>query len=119
MDLEEPPESCERTRAPVLWLSCEDQVDAWELFSDNSYFSAILDRQGLMVAAPVDLRTKKAEGFSPRALQGFWSKTKRKNPKTVVMSPIVCSKKKNQPKGSYMATRPSVLGHGRISNSRW
>ena len=26
-----------------------------DLFSDNSYLSALLDRQGLLVAAPVDL----------------------------------------------------------------
>ena len=31
-----------------------------------------------MVAAPADLRTKKADGFSPQALQGFWSKIKIK-----------------------------------------
>ena len=89
MDLEEPPDSCERTGAPVLWLSYAGQIDVWEPFSDNSYLSAILNRQGLMVAAPADLRTKKGEGFSPRALQGFWSKIKIKNPKIVVMSPTV------------------------------
>ena len=76
VDLEEPPDSCEGTGAPVLWLSREVQIDVWELFSDNSYLSAILDRQGLMVAAPVDQRTKKAESFSPQALQGFWSNIK-------------------------------------------
>ena len=61
-DLEEHPDSCERTGAPVLRLSCEGEIDIFELFSDNFYLSAILDRQGLMEAAPVDLRTKKAEG---------------------------------------------------------
>ena len=65
----------------MLWLSCEGQIDVWEQFPDSSYLNAILNRQGLMVAAPVDLRTKKAEGFSPQALQGFWSKIKTKNPK--------------------------------------
>ena len=60
----------------MLWLSCEGEIDVWELFSDNSYLSAILDRQGLLVAAPVDLRTKKTESFSPQLLQGFWSKLK-------------------------------------------
>ena len=84
-DLEELPDSCERTGAPVLWLSCEDQTDVWELFSDNFYLSALLDRQGLVNADPVDLRTKKAESFTPQALQGFWSKIKIKNPKIVVM----------------------------------
>ena len=57
---------------------------SWNCFSDNSYLSAILDRPGVMVAAPVDLRTKKAEYFSPQALQGFWSEIKMKNPKIVV-----------------------------------
>ena len=51
VDLQEHPDSYERTGAPVLWLSCESQRDVWELFSDNSYLSAILDRQRLMVAA--------------------------------------------------------------------
>ena len=81
VDLEEPPVSCERTGAPVLWLSCEGQIDVWELSSDTSYLRATLDRQGLMVAAPVDLRTRKAEGLSPQKLQGFRSKIKMKNPK--------------------------------------
>ena len=71
----------------MLWLSCEGQMDVWEMFSDTSYLSAILDRQGLQVAAPIDLRTKKAESFSPQLVQGFWQKVKKKNPKIVVMSP--------------------------------
>ena len=64
----------------MLWLSCEGQIDVWELFSDNSYLSAILDRQGLVVAATVDIRTKETESFSPQLLHGFWSKLKEKNP---------------------------------------
>ena len=52
VDLEELPDSRDRTGAPVLWLSCEGQMDVWELFFDNSYLSAIFDRQGLLVAAP-------------------------------------------------------------------
>ena len=32
VDLEEPPDPRERTRAPVLWLSCEGQIDVWALF---------------------------------------------------------------------------------------
>ena len=72
MDREEPPDLREHTGAPVLWLSGIGQTDVWELFSDTSDLSAILDRQGLMVAAPVDLRTKKAERFSPQALRVFW-----------------------------------------------
>ena len=117
VDLEELPDSCERTGAPLLWLSCKDQSDVWVLFSDNSCLIAIHNRQGLMVAAPVDIRTKKAEHFSLQAMQGFWSKMKVKNPKIVVMSPIVFTKYNDQ-KGRHMATVPSVLGHSRISNSR-
>ena len=86
VDLEELLDSLERAGAPVLWLSCEGQIDVWEMFSDNSYSSAILDRQGLQVAAPIGLRTKKAEHFSPQLTQGFWHKLKKKNPKIVVMS---------------------------------
>ena len=118
VDLVELPDSCERTGAPVLWLSSEGQTDVWELCSDDSYLSAILDRQGLMVAAPIDLRTKKAESFSPQALQGCWSKIKRKNPKIVVMSPTVFYHM-HQPERSHMASAPSVFGHSRISTPRW
>ena len=100
----------------MLWLSFEGQKDVWELFSDNSYLSAILDRQGLPVAAPVDLRTKKTESFSPQLLQGFWSKLKKKNPKTVVMYPTVTAKNSKQKRG-YMATVLSVLGRSRIPKS--
>ena len=45
VDLEEFPDSCERTKAHVLWLSCQGQIGVREPFSDNSYLSAILDRQ--------------------------------------------------------------------------
>ena len=74
VDLEELPDPRERTGTPVLWLSCEKKkkADVWEMFSDNSCLSAILDRQGLPVAAAVDLRTKKVENFTPQLLQGFW-----------------------------------------------
>ena len=65
------------------------QIDVWELLSDNYYLSASLHRQGLLVAAPLDLRTKKAGHFSPQLLQGFWSKLKEKKPKIVVMSSMV------------------------------
>ena len=70
----------------MLWLSCEGQIDVWEMISGNSYLSAILDRQGLQVAAPIDLGTKKAESFSPQLLQGVWHKLNKNNPKIVVMS---------------------------------
>ena len=50
------------------------------MFSDNSCLSAILERQGLLVAAPIDLRKiKKADIFSPQLLQGFWFELKKKN----------------------------------------
>ena len=93
----------------MLWLSCEGQMDVWELFSDNSYLSAIHDRQGLLVVVPPDLRTKMTESFSPQLLQGFWRKLKKKNPKIAVMSPTFTTQNCNQ-KESHMATVPSVLG---------
>ena len=80
----------------MLWLSNKGRTDVWELFSDNSYLSAILDRQGLFVAALVDLRAKKAESFSPQLLHGFWSKLKKKIPKIVVMFPTVTTKSSKQ-----------------------
>ena len=117
-DLEESPDSCERTGALVFSLSCEDQTDVWELFSDNFYLSAILDRQGLMVATQVDLRIKKADSFSLQLLQGFWSRIKRKNPKNI--SDVTnCIQQIHSSERSDMATVPTVLAQGRISNSRW
>ena len=95
VDLEELPDSREQTGAPVLWLSCQSQIDVWELFSGNFHLSAILDRQGLSVTVPVDLGTKNSESFSPELLQGFWSKL-RKNPKIVVMFPTVTTKNPKQ-----------------------
>ena len=38
VDLEELPDTRERTGLPVLWLSCEGQMDVWEMFSDNFLF---------------------------------------------------------------------------------
>ena len=41
VDLEELPNSCERARPPVLWLSTEGQI-VWEMFSDNPSLNTIL-----------------------------------------------------------------------------
>ena len=106
LDLEELPDSREREGAPVLWLSCESQIEVWEMFSENSYLSAIIGRQGLQVAAPIDLRTKMAESFSPQLIQGFLQKLKKNNPKIVVMSPTF--ETKDFKKRSGMATVPFV-----------
>ena len=105
MDLEESSDSRERTGAPVLWLSCEGQIDVWELFSGNSYSSAILDRQGFQKATQVDLRTEKTEHFSTQLLQGFWSKLKEKNPNIVVMSPMDISKHTKQNRVKWQQNR--------------
>ena len=51
VDLEELLDSRERAGERTLAL-CEGQFVVWELFSDNSFLSAIFDPQGLMVAAP-------------------------------------------------------------------
>ena len=83
-----------------IWKNFQIRVSGQEhlceLFPDNSYLSAILDRQGLLVAAPVDLRTKNVESFSPQLLQGFWSKLEKKNPKIVIMSQTVTTKRSKQ-----------------------
>ena len=125
MDLEEPRDSCERTGAPVLWLSYEGQIDVWKLLSDNSYSSAIRDRQGLMVAAPADLRIKMADSFSPQALQSFWSKKKLKNPKIGVMSETVFTECTNQTQVIWQQyhwclakTAYQILGWETIPHSR-
>ena len=102
----------------MLWLSKKGRTDDYELFSDNSYLSAIHDRQGLPVAVPVDHRTENSECFSPKLLLGFWSKLKDQNSKIVVMYPTVTSKKL-QSKGSHLATILLVLGRSRISNLWW
>ena len=105
IDFEELPDSRERAGAPVLWPSCEGQIDVWEMFSDDCYLSAILDRQGFQLTAPIDLRTNKAESFSPHLSQGFWQKIKKKNPKIFVMYQTF--ETKNFKKGrSGIATAP-------------
>ena len=92
----------------MLWLSCEGQVDVWELFSQNSYLSAILGRHGLVVAATVDIRTKKTESFSPQLLQGFWSKLKEKESLRLscclrLLPPKTRSRKKSKGNGTVCA----------------
>ena len=77
----------------MLWLSFDGQRNVLELFSDNSYLSAILDRQGLLVAAQKEtLEPRRLGNFSSQQLQVFWSKLKKKSPKIVVMSPTVTTK---------------------------
>ena len=75
------------------------------MFSDNFYLSRILDRQGHQDAAPIDIRTKKAESFSPQLIQGFWQKLKKNNLKTVGMSRTFEAKDFNM---DGMATLPFV-----------
>ena len=59
--------------------------------------SAVLDRQELQVAAPIDLRKKKRlRVFSPQLIQSFWQKLKEKNPEIVVMSPTFETKDVNK-----------------------
>ena len=68
LDLEELLDS-----APVLWLSCEVQID---VLGDVLNLSAILDRQDFRLPLQLTLRTKKAESFSPQLIHGFWHKLK-------------------------------------------
>ena len=83
--------------------------------SDNSYLSAIIDRQGLLAAAPVHLRTKKAESFSPQLLQGFWPKLMKNNPEIVVMSPTFTTKNFKQKDVIWQQYR-LCLAIGSVSN---
>ena len=100
----------------MLWLPGEGQIDVWELFSDYSYLSAILDRQGLQVAAPTDLRTKKAESFSPQLIQGFWQKLKKNNSKIVVLS-LTFETKDFRKEEVVWQEYHLCVGRGRTSNS--
>ena len=77
----------------MLWLSCDGQRNVLELFSDNSYLSAILDRQGLLVTAQKQtLEPRRLGNLSSQQMHVFWSKLKKKSPKIVVMSPTVTNK---------------------------
>ena len=114
VDLEELPDSREEAGAPVLWPSCEGQIDVWEMFSDNSYFSAVLDRQGLQVAAPIDLRTKKAESSSPQLITGLLAKAQEKESQDC-WDVTEFRDEKLQKERSGMATVQFVYGRGRTS----
>ena len=93
LDLEQPPDSRERTGAPVLWLSCEGQIDVWVMFSDNSYLSAILDRQGLLVAAAVVFRKKRVLKASHHSsCKAFGQSSWKRILRSFLMSPTVTSK---------------------------
>ena len=102
VDLEQLPDSRERAGALVLWLSCEGQTDVW----------AVLDGQGLQVAAPIDLRTKKAERFSPQLIQGFWQKLKETESQDCCDVPDCLRRKTFKKDEMVMATVPFVYGRG-------
>ena len=55
-----------------------------------------LDRQGLLVAAPVNLRTKKNRKLLTIAIAGLLSNLKEKNPKIVVIAPTVTTQNSQQ-----------------------
>ena len=58
------------------------------MFSDNSYVSGILDRQGFQVA----LEQRRLRVSRYNCYRAFWHMLKKKNPKIVVMSPTVETK---------------------------
>ena len=107
VDLEELPDSCERTGALVLWLSCKGQADFGEMFSDISYFERHSWSTRTSGCSTSRRESKEIWEFSPQLLQGFWYKLKKKNPKIFVMSPTVATK-------SSLATKP--LGRGGTPN---
>ena len=88
MDLEELRDSRERTRAPVLWLSCEGQINVWELFSGNSHLIAILDEDSwLQHQQTLEPRKKRTSHHS--YCKSLCQSSRKKDPKIVVMSPTV------------------------------
>ena len=115
VDLEELPDWRERAGAPVLWLSCEGQIDVWKMFSDNSFLSAVLDRQGLQVAAPIDLGTKKTE-FLATAATGLLAQAQEKESQDCCDIPN-CGDEELQEERSAMATVPLVYERGTTSNT--
>ena len=74
----------------------KDKQTSGKCFQTSLILSAIFDRQGLLVAALIDLRTKKAEKSTPQLLQGFWYKLMKQNPKIVGMLPTVATKSYKQ-----------------------
>ena len=84
-------------------FSCEGQIDVWELFSDNSYLSANLDRQGLLVAAPIDT-----------AVAGILVETQERESQDRC-DVTHCYYEKFLAERSGMATVPIVFGRGRAS----
>ena len=84
-------------------LCCGCLVEVTQILGSRSLIILIwvlpfLDRQGLVVAAPVDLRTQNSESFSPQLLLGFWAKLKENNLQIVVMSPTITSRNSIQKK---------------------
>ena len=70
-----------------------------------------------MVAAPVDLRTKKAEKLLTTGNARLLVKDENKEPQGSCDVPDGFYQI-HYPTGSHMATVPSVLSHSRVSNSR-
>ena len=81
VDSEELPDSRERTGALVLWLSFEGQKDVWELFSDNSLLSAILDRQGLPVAAQLTSEPRRQRASHHSYCRAFGQSSRKRIPR--------------------------------------
>ena len=123
--------NCEKTvRYCGLWTNSQTRVSEQELLfygsltknkqisknyvQDNSYLSAILDRPGLLVAAPVDLRTRKAENFKPQQLQGFLHTLQKKSQDRCDVPD--CCNEELQATRSYLAATPFMLGRGGTPN---
>ena len=111
LDLEEQLRVSEQEHLCCGYL-VKGRTEFWDLFADNSYLSAILDRHGLLVTAPINLRKKKAESFSPQALQGFRSEITRKSLKIVGMSPTALTKyiNKKQYRLCFAIAENRILG---------
>ena len=115
VDLEEPPDSREKTGAPVLWFSCEGKIDVWELFSDNSYLSAILDRQGISGCSPGRPQNQEDWELLTTTTASLLVKAQEKESQDCC-DVTDCYHQKLQAKKNHMATVSFVLGCGRVSN---
>ena len=79
VDLEQSPDSRERTRAPVLCLlSCRGQIDVWELFVTSLILALSLIDKDSWLQTQSTLEQRKLRASHHSYCRAFWSKLKEK-----------------------------------------
>ena len=101
VELEELSNSRERTRALVLWLSCEGHTDVWDLFSEKYHLSAILYLETLTKSPEIAVVTSAQfswfEGYWGGGVRGGYLKSLSiKDTEIGVTSPTVATKDTQQ-----------------------